>query len=52
MMALRRGGFFSWIIPSGEYYQVCVGQYLNKDDASKDLRAFSRKYKDCFLRRR
>jgi hypothetical protein len=49
---LRSSGFFSVIIPSGEYYQVCAGQYLNKEDAKKDLRFFSAKYKDCFLRRR
>ncbi len=50
--ALRRGGFFSFIIPSGEYYQVCVGQYQNKEEAQKELRFFAGKYKDCFLRRR
>ena len=50
--ALRRAGYFAAIIPSGDYYQVCVGQYGAKEEAKKDLKAFGARYKDCFLRRR
>ena len=50
--ALRRAGFFSFIITSGDYYVVCAGQYENKDGASKDLKFFGSKYKGCYLRRR
>lgn len=50
--SLRRNGHLSWIIPSGEYHQVCAGQYRDREDAKKALRLFSSKYKDCFLRRR
>ncbi len=49
---LRRNGFYSSIIASGDYYQVCVGQYATKEEAKKDLKVFGSKYKDCFLRRR
>ena len=49
---LRRNGFYSAIIASGDYYQVCVGQYAAKEEARKDLKVFGSKYKDCFLRRR
>lgn len=49
---LRRQGFFSAIIPSGEYYQVCVGQYADKAEAARDLKTFSARYRDCYLRRR
>ncbi len=49
---LKLGGFFSFIIPSGEYYQVCVGQYASKEEARLDLGRFLTKYKDCFLRRK
>ncbi len=52
MEAHRRAGSYSVIIPSGDYFQVCVGQYASKEDAKKDLARFSVKYKDCFLRRR
>ena len=52
--ALQKSGFYSFIIPSGDYYQVCIGQYENKEDAKKDIKvlATKHKYKDCFLRRR
>lgn len=51
VLALRRGGYFSTIIPSDGYYQVCVGQYATKEDAKKDLKIFGAKFKGCFLRR-
>jgi hypothetical protein len=50
--ALRGRGLYSFIIPSGEYYQVCAGQYSNKEEAKNDLKVLSPKYKGCFLRRR
>ena len=49
---LRQKGYAAMIITSGEYFQVCAGQYFNKDEARKDLKLFSVKHKDCFLRRR
>ena len=52
MKTLRRSGFFSTIIPSGDYYQVCVGQYASNNEARRDLAYFRVKYKDCYLRRR
>jgi len=48
----RRSGFYSFIIPSGDYYQVCVGQYASKEEAQKDLIKLKSRYHDCFLRRR
>lgn len=52
MNALRTQGVYSFIIPSGEYFQVCAGQYASKEEAKKDLARFAAKFKDCFLRRR
>ena len=49
---LRRSGYFTSIIPSDGFYQVCAGQYATKEDAKRDLKIFKAKYKDCFLRRR
>ena len=49
---LKRMGYVSFIIPRGEYFQVCAGQYTTKDEARRDLASFSSKYKDCFLRPR
>ncbi len=51
-VALRRSGYYSAIIESGDYYIVCVGQYISKDAAKKDLKTLNIKYKGCFLRRR
>ena len=48
---LKRQGHTAFIIPSGDYFQVCAGQYTNKEEAKKDLATFSIRYKDCFLRR-
>jgi cell division septation protein DedD len=50
--AVRKSGFYSFIIPSGEFYQVCVGQYGSHNDAKKDLAFFKSRYQDCYLRRR
>lgn len=50
--SFRKAGYYSVVIPSGDYYLVCVGQYANIEEAKKDLRFFGSKYKDCFLRRR
>jgi hypothetical protein len=52
MAKIRKMGYVSIIIPSGEYFQVCAGQYATKDEAKKDLAFFSSRYKDCFLRHR
>ena len=49
---LKKSGFYSFIIPSGDYYQICAGQYASKEDAAKDLKTLAAKYKDSFLRRR
>lgn len=50
--ALRKSGYYSMIIPSGDYFQVCAGQYASKEEAKKDLKILGSRYKDCFLRRR
>ena len=52
MNGLRAQNIYSFIIPSGEYFQVCAGQYASKEEAKKDLARFQAKFKDCFLRRR
>lgn len=52
MAALRKMGLVTFLIPSGGYFQVCVGQYASKEEAKKDLLRFSARYKDSYLRRR
>ena len=52
VQAVRKSGRPSFIIPSGDFYQVCVGEYATRDEAKRDLTLFKSKYPDCFLRRR
>lgn len=52
VQAIRKGGHFSFIIPSGDFYQVCTGQYASNEEARRDLAFFKSRYRDCFLRRR
>ena len=49
---LKKSGYDSWIALSSDYYVVCVGSYINRDDAKKDLAYFSSKYKGSYLRRK
>lgn len=48
----RSKGFYTVIIPSGNYFQVCVGQYNGKEEAESDRRFFASRYKGVYLRRR
>lgn len=49
---LRSKGYYATIIPSGDYFQVCAGQYASKEEAKLDIKRFQARYKDVFLRRR
>ena len=49
---LKKTGFVSWMIQSGDYYVVCVGFYANKEEARRDLVYFGSRYKGSYLRRR
>lgn len=49
---VQKLGLATFIIPSGDYFQVCAGLYASKQEANKDLIFFQSKYKDSFLRRR
>jgi len=48
--AFKRKGYQASMMRENGWYQVCVGSYLNKKEAEEDLKNFSQKYKDCFLR--
>ncbi len=51
VMSLRKAGNVSFIIPSGEYYQVCAGQFFSKEEAGKQLKHFAGRFKGSFARR-
>lgn len=48
---LMRQGFAVKVSPQGAYFVVCVGEYANRAEADKDLRALKKIYNDSYLRK-
>jgi len=48
--ALEKLGYEAMIIPSGAWYQVCVGSYLSEKEAEEDLGRLKTRYRDCYVR--
>jgi len=42
----------AFIVPSGEWFQVCAGSYADIESARKALEKFSKDYKGCFIRKK
>jgi len=49
---LSEKGYKPFIITGGGYYQVCVGEYANKDESKNDFLELKKSYKDSFIRKR
>jgi len=49
--ALKKKGHSAFIIPSGEFYQVCIGRYETLEEAKKAKQQLRSRYKDCFEKR-
>jgi len=47
---LARNGYKPFIIYYAGLYQICLGKYLNRESAQKDLMVLSKNYKDCLIR--
>ena len=45
-------GIDAFLIPSGNWYQVCAGYFDSMNDANSKLKSFSERYVGCFIRRR
>ncbi len=52
MKFLSGRGFEPFVIPSGEYYQICVGQFGDRHQAVLALTTLQQRYRDAFIRRR
>ena len=50
MDVLQNKGYEPFLIPSGEYYQVCVGKYQTRKDATMMLAVLKKRYDDAFIR--
>lgn len=49
--SLKNKGFQTIIVPKNNYVQLCVGQFIDREEASTHLRELKKKYLDCFIRR-
>lgn len=49
---LSRSNVTTFIVPSGDWYQVCAGGYENIKEAKSALQNFAKEYKGCFIRKR
>lgn len=52
LIKLSKKGFSPFIIVGGGYYQICVGEYRDQDEAKGDLLELKKVYKDSFIRKR
>lgn len=48
---LKQKGYSPFVIISGKYYQVCVGNYKSRADAEKDLPTLNKLYKGSLVRK-
>ena len=47
---LKKGGLYSFIIPKGGLFAVCVGKFNTTKEAKSTLDKLKKQYKDCFVR--
>ncbi len=48
---LNEKGLKTLVLLKGKYVLLCVGKFLNKDEASVTLKKLKKRYQDCFIRR-
>jgi hypothetical protein len=48
---LKRKGLQPLILPKGDYMQLCVGNFLTKNEATITLLELKKRYQDCYIRR-
>jgi len=49
---LASEGYGAFIMPSGEWFQVCAGGYETFGGAEAAKKNFEKKYKGCFVRKK
>ncbi|NQT07091.1 MAG: SPOR domain-containing protein [Candidatus Omnitrophica bacterium] len=52
LVRLSKKGFTPFIIVGGGYYQICIGEYKDKETAKKDFGELKKTYRDSFIRKR
>lgn len=48
---LKNKGFQPRVFSKDNHIQLCVGQFLSKDEARASLKELRKQYQDCFIRR-
>jgi len=48
---LKKKGLVASILSKGQYLVVCVGNFIQKDEARSLLSELKKRYQDCFIRR-
>lgn len=48
---LKKMGMQVMVLSKDEYSQLCVGRFINKDEATTTLKRLRNRYQDCFVRR-
>lgn len=41
-----------FIVQNGQYYEICVGNFSNKQEAKQIVNDLNKRYKDCFIKKR
>lgn len=49
---LKEKGFKPFVLSSGNYYIVCVGEFKNKAEATSEQKKLRKLYPDCYARRK
>lgn len=49
---LKEKGFKPFVLSSGNYYIVCVGEFKNKAEATLEQKKLRKLYPDCYTRRK
>ena len=49
---LNKRGYQPFVVNRGEFSELCVGNYQNKDEAYRDLKKLKKTYADSYLRYR
>lgn len=48
---LKNKGFKTFILPADKFVQLCVGKFLEQEEAKSTLKELKKTYADCFIRR-
>jgi len=48
---LKNKGFQTMVFSKDDRLQLCVGQFVKKEEAQVSLKELKKRYEDCFIRR-